>query len=260
MPNRNELENERNQLSEIAKDIEKAIVKEEFTLYYQPQFDLKTGKITGMEALVRWIHPVRGMISPAIFIPFAEESKQIYALEKWIFRNALQQKAQWEKDGRRHLELAINISSKTLGSEAAFHEIEEIMLRYKVDYTSVVIEITETALLVDMELAAKRVHRLKKFGVKIALDDFGTGYSSLMHLKTLPIDIIKIDRSFVALVPEEEKDTIIIKNIVSFARDLKYRVVAEGIEKQEQLEFLREISCESGQGFLLCKPIRCQAP
>lgn len=235
--------------------LQTGLEKEEFTLFYQPEYNLDTNEIIGVEALVRWFHPINGYISPELFIPIAEKSKQIYALERWIINTALQQKMQWESDGLGHIELSINLSSKTLESESNFQKIVKIFSSYKVNYSKIIIEVTETIIITNVDLAMERLNRLRKLGVKIALDDFGTGYSSLTHLMKLPIDIIKIDRSFIKSIPYGSEETAITKNILSMAHDLNFRVVAEGIETMEQLEYLKTISCERGQGFLLCIPL-----
>lgn len=235
--------------------LQAGIEREEFTLYYQPEYNLNTNEIIGVEALVRWPHPENGFISPDVFIPIAERSKQIYELERWIINTALQQKEQWERDGLEHIELSINLSSKTLESESNFQKIEKIISSYQVNYSKIIFEITETVIITHVDLAIERLNRLRSYGIKIALDDFGTGYSSLSHIMKLPIDIIKIDKSFIKSIPDGNEETVITQNILSLAHDLNYRVVAEGIETQEQLEFLKKSSCERGQGFLLCKPL-----
>lgn len=235
--------------------LQAGIEREEFALYYQPEYNLDTNEIIGVEALVRWPQPSKGFISPEKFIPVAEKSRQIYTLERWIVNTALQQKLQWERQGLNHIELSINLSSKTLESESNFRKIEEIIAAYRVDYTKITIEITETVIISNIEQAIERLNRLRDFGMKIALDDFGTGYYSLVHLLKFPIDIIKIDRSFIKSIPHANEETAITKNILTMARDLNYQVVAEGIETQEQLEYLRQNSCERGQGFLLCTPL-----
>jgi diguanylate cyclase (GGDEF)-like protein/PAS domain S-box-containing protein len=236
-------------------NLQYAIECEQFMLVFQPQFNLVTGGITGMEALVRWIHPTEGVISPGVFIPLAEQTGQIYSLERWIFRKALEQKAEWERQGYSELILSINLSSKTLTSKLNFDELEAILSDISVNYSNIVIEITETASISEVGTVISHLERLKKFGIKIALDDFGTGYSSLNYLKKFPIDIVKLDRSFINSIAEEGIDTLLIKNILALAHDLKYEVVAEGIETKEQLEYLRSFACESGQGFLLSKPL-----
>lgn len=241
--------------AQMANKLQSGIENEEFTLFYQPQFKLNTGEIIGMEALIRWFHPEEGFISPAEFIPIAEETGQIYKVEQWVFNRALEQKKQWEEDGFRHLELSINLSAKTLASDIHFEKLETLLSTFSIDYSKISIEITETTAISNIDLVVRRLKNLKNRGLKIALDDFGTGYSSLIHLKELPIDAIKLDRSFIRLIPQEDMDTIIVKNILSMAHDLKYQVVAEGIETDEQLEYLKEYYCESGQGFLMSKPL-----
>lgn len=240
---------------QMVNKLQTGLEKGEFTLFYQPEYNLETNEIIGVEALVRWFHPANGYISPELFIPIAEKSKQIYALERWIVNAALQQKKQWETDGLGHIELSINLSSKTLESESNFQKIVKIFSSYKVNYSKIIIEVTETIIITNVDLAMERLNRLRKLGVKIALDDFGTGYSSLTHLMKLPIDIIKIDRSFIKSIPYGSEETAITKNVLSMAHDLNFRVVAEGIETMEQLEYLKTISCERGQGFLLCIPL-----
>lgn len=239
----------------ISNQIQHAIEKNEFILYYQPQIYLNTGEIKGFEALIRWDNPFLGFISPALFIPIAEETGQIFAIEKWIIKSALNQKKILEDRGYNHLELSINLSSKTLMSNLNFNELEDILDENKIDYSHITLEVTETSIISDIEMAISRLLRLKRYGLKIALDDFGTGYSSLTYLKKMPIDTIKLDRSFIKSIEENDADTHIIKSILYLALDLKYNVVAEGIETEEQYKFLEKNNCESGQGFLMSKPI-----
>lgn len=239
---------------QMINDLQMGLEREEFMLFYQPEYNLHTKEVIGVEALVRWPHPTYGFISPEVFIPIAEKSKQIYELERWILNKALQQKQQWETEGLEHIELSINLSSKTLESEVNFQKIENIISSYQVNYSKITIEITETVIIAQVDKAIERLKRLRSYGIKIALDDFGTGYSSLTHIMMLPIDIIKIDRSFIRSLPEGTEQSAITQNILALAHDLNYRVVAEGIETEEQLEYLKKISCEGGQGYLLCKP------
>lgn len=243
------------ELTQMVNNLKAGIVKEEFVLFFQPIFNLFTNEITGVEALVRWFHPDKGYISPDEFIPVAEQSELIYDLEHFIVRKALQQKMEWEREGLDKVELSINLSGKTLESEDNFNKIEKLISSFPVDYFKLIIELTETAFITNLELAMERLKRLKSFGIKIAMDDFGTGYSSLMHLINLPIDIIKIDRSFIRALQKKNKETVVTKNILTMAHDLDYKVIAEGIETQEQLDYLKINSCESGQGFLLCIPL-----
>ena len=250
-----ELQNDITRNVHMVNKLQKGIEKEEFTLFYQPEYDLNSNEVIGVEALIRWLQPINGFISPEIFIPIAEKSKQIYVLERWIINTALQQKEKWEKDGLEYIELSINLSSKTLESENNFQKIEDIIASYKVDYSKIIFEVTETVIISHVDLVIERLNRLRSYGIRIALDDFGTGFSSLTHILKLPIDIIKIDRSFIKSIALGNEEALITQNILSLARDLNYRVVAEGIETQEQLEYLKMLSCERGQGFLLCKPL-----
>lgn len=235
--------------------IQMGIVRDEFTLYFQPEYNLNTNEIIGVEALVRWISPGDGIITPDTFIPVAETTELIYELERVVIRKALDQKRKWEREGLGHIELSINLSGKSIESDNDFKIIEEIVSSYQINYNTVIFEITESTVITNINLAMERLSRLKKYGIRFALDDFGTGYSSLVHLIKLPIDIIKIDRSFIKSIPEGVEETSITKSILSMAHDLNYKVVAEGIETKEQLEYLQKNSCEGGQGFLLCVPL-----
>lgn len=238
----------------MSNKLQKALDNKEFELYYQPQVELSTGKIVSLEVLVRWNNPTEGFIPPSDFIPVAEETGQIYVLEQRIFRNALIQKQKWEQDGFRDITMSLNLSSKTLISSMNFRFIESILSEFDVDYTKLVVEITETAAISNVELAIKRLNRLKSRGLKIALDDFGTGYSSITHLKQLPIDIIKLDKSYVGSVDDWRRDGSIIRFILSLAEDLNLTVVAEGIETSKQLEYLKSINCHLGQGYFISIP------
>ncbi len=243
----------------MSNKLQKALDNKEFELYYQPQIELSSGRIVSLEALVRWNHPTEGFIPPSDFIPVAEETGQIYGLEQRIFRNALIQKQKWEQKGYRDITLSLNLSSKTLISNMNFRFIESILSEFHVDYTKFVVEITETAAISNVELAIERLNRLKSRGLKIALDDFGTGYSSITYLKQLPIDIIKLDKSYVKSVTDGRRDGSIIKFILSLARDLNLTVVAEGIETSKQLEYLKNINCSLGQGYFISIPQPAEA-
>ncbi len=243
---------------DMAKRIQKAIETSAFELYYQPQYHLADRIITGFEALIRWNDPNRGFISPAEFIPLAEETGQIYAIERWVFEAALAQKKQWNQTGHDQLTLSINLSSKTLISDINFATIEKAIADFDGDPSKISIEITETALISDIEKVLLRVHRLKKLGVKIALDDFGTGYSSLTHIKLLPIDIVKLDRSFISQIENKGKDEMIISSVISLVKKLGFNLVAEGIENQAQFDYLVANGCESGQGYLMSRPLDIQ--
>ena len=208
-----------------------------------------------MVALLRWQNPKEGYISPSVFIPIAERTGQIYRLERLVLKKALEQKMLWEKQGFTDIELAINLSTKTLTSNINFSEWEQILDSYSVDYSKIVIEITETADILNVDSVITRLSNLKKKGIKIALDDFGTGYASLNYLTKFPIDIIKLDKSFINAITKEGVDTLLIKNVLRLAYELKFNVIAEGIETKEQMQYLINYHCDLGQGYLLSKPL-----
>lgn len=238
----------------IKNQLDFAIEKNELILYFQPQYFIKTNEIKGMEVLLRWNGP-QGFIPPDVFIPIAEESGQIYNIEKWVFKNSLDQKLEFENKGLGYLTLSINLSSKTLMSHDNFQDLLNLLKTYNIDFNHLTFEITETDIISDLNLAIARLNKLKELGVKIALDDFGTGYSSLNHLKQLPIDIIKLDRSFTSSIEKNKSDTSIIKSLLLLAIDLGYDVVAEGVETEEQFAFLKSFNCKFGQGYLMSKPV-----
>lgn len=238
----------------IKNQLDFAIEKNELILYFQPQYFIKTNEIKGMEVLLRWNGP-QGFIPPDVFIPIAEESGQIYNIEKWVFKNSLDQKLEFENKGLGYLTLSINLSSKTLMSHDNFQDLLNLLKTYNIDFNHLTFEITETDIISDLNLAIAQLNKLKELGVKIALDDFGTGYSSLNHLKQLPIDIIKLDRSFTSSIEKNKSDTSIIKSLLLLAIDLGYDVVAEGVETEEQFAFLKSFNCKFGQGYLMSKPV-----
>lgn len=244
---------------EMAKKLQNAIESTEFELYYQPIFTLATNQIHGFEALLRWNETSRGFISPSEFIPLAENTGQIYAIERWVFQSALSQKRAWNAMGYENIVLSINLSSKTLISDISFAIIESYLVDYQGNLENIVIEITETALITDMHKVIFRVKRLKELGLKIALDDFGTGYSSLTHIKFLPVDIVKLDRGFISQIENKGKDEVIVSSVIDLVKKLGYQLVAEGIETPDQFDYLVNNHVEFGQGFLMSKPIPIQA-
>lgn len=239
----------------MANKIQKGLDNKEFELYYQPQMELSSGKITGLEALVRWYSPDEGFISPGEFIPVAETTGQIYDLERRIVRNVLIQKKKWEEQGIHNIEISINFSNKSLLSNHNFQQLVEIFSEFNLDYSNIIAEITETAAISNIDVAIERLNILKNMGLKIALDDFGTGYSSITYLMRLPIDIIKLDKSYINSRFKNSNDISIVRFIVSLAHDLGFRVIAEGIETKEQLNYLKSINCEYGQGYFIGKPM-----
>ena len=215
---------ENTRFADMANYLQEGIDQDQFYLVYQPQYRLSDRSLIGIEALLRWEHPTEGFISPAEFIPTAERTGQIYRLEKMVISKALEQKKTWEQQGFTDISMSINLSTRTLTSEINFSEWEQILLDYKVDYSKIIIEITETADIMEVDSVIQRLNRLKERGIRIALDDFGTGYSSLNYLKKLPIDIIKLDRSFIHAITDDGVDTLLIKNILTMAKDLDMRL------------------------------------
>jgi EAL domain-containing protein (putative c-di-GMP-specific phosphodiesterase class I) len=209
-------------------NLQYGLEEKQFLLYYQPQYDLLDSKIIGLEALIRWKHPKDGFISPGEFIPVAEDSGQIFRLEQWIITKALEQKKILESMDYKDIVMSVNLSGKSLTSTVNFPKIERIFAEAKVDYHKVVVEITETANISDVGIVIEHLKRLKKLGVRVALDDFGTGYSSLNYLKIFPINIIKLDKSFINAINDDGIDTLLIKNILTLAHDLNNEVIAEG--------------------------------
>ena len=234
-----------------------AVRRDEFLLYYQPIISLKNGKIVGFEALLRWNHPVNGFISPAQFIPIAEESGIIIPITKWILTETCQQLAQWKRDipNARDLKVSVNISGKHLAVENLPDQVHKAIKEAKLDPTSLILEITESSAMQNAEQTIRIFEKLRKIGVAVSIDDFGTGYSSLSYLHRLPFDSLKIDRSFVSEVTAQNENAQILQTIVALAQNLNLRTVAEGIETYEQLEILQDLKCDLGQGFLFSKPL-----
>lgn len=232
----------------------KALEREEFYLYYQPKLDLSSGKITGVEALIRWEHPEKGMVSPNEFIPFAEKSGMIIPIGEWIIRTACMQNNMWEKEGFYPMIMAVNLSARQLYQPSLIQMVQQILEETQISPEYLEFEITES-MMMDVKTVLPILWDLKQLGVRISLDDFGTGYSSLYYLKEFPIDIIKIDQCFVRNCTIDTKDATIVKAIIALAHQLKLEVVAEGIETKEHLIFLQQNLCNTGQGYFLSKPI-----
>ncbi|WHH61091.1 EAL domain-containing protein [Petroclostridium sp. X23] len=232
-----------------------AIDNDEFALYYQPLIDLETGTLIGVEALIRWIHPQKGFIPPAEFIPLAEETGHIHQIGKWVFKTACKQKKEWSKKGYSNIQMSINLSSRQLTKGNIVTQIGEAFANLNMSCCNVHLEVTETAVMNDMDVAIQELKQLRSRGLKIVMDDFGTGYSSLTYLKKLPIDIVKMDREFIKNFEHEHESQFIIQSIIQLAHVLNIMIVAEGIETVEQLNLLKEYGCDIGQGYLFCKPV-----
>jgi len=232
-----------------------SIDKGDFQLYYQPQYDSATGKMIGVESLIRWIHPEKGMLLPDIFIPIAEKSGLIMPIGNWVLKTACAQNKEWQRAGFPPLYVTVNISGVQFKQKNFAESVAQTLLDTDLEPRYLELELTETILMEPTELTFKMLHELKATGVRLAIDDFGTGYSSLGYLKRLPIDTLKIDRSFVRDIISNADDRAIIRSIISLARTLNLNVIAEGVETHEQLLYLQEQGSDGIQGFLLSEPI-----
>jgi diguanylate cyclase (GGDEF)-like protein len=243
---------------EIEMDLREALEKEEFFLVYQPTLRLSDMRPSGMEALIRWKHPVRGVVQPDAFIPVLEETGLIINVGRWVLRRACEQAAAWVASGHA-LNMAVNVSARQLDSDDLIADIEQALRRSGLAPQSLTIEITETALMHNLEETARRLVAIKDLGVRIAIDDFGTGYSSLAHLQRFPVDALKIDRSFIAALDRDRDGASLIRTLVQLGKALSIETFAEGIERRQELEMLRAEACDSGQGFLFARPLDAQA-
>jgi diguanylate cyclase (GGDEF)-like protein/PAS domain S-box-containing protein len=242
------------QRQSIEEDLRRALERQEFTVHYQPKVNLTTGDITGAEALVRWTHPERGPISPAEFIPVAEDSGLILPLGKWVLREACRQAHAWMDEGLPVSTIAVNISASEFRNEHFLENVLAILRETALDPRALELEITESVLMKHAESTESILKTLRANGVQLAIDDFGTGYSSLSYLKKFPINALKIDQSFVRQITAASGDTTIVTAIISMGRSLNLRVVAEGVETQEELAFLRAHRCDEGQCYYFGRP------
>jgi EAL domain-containing protein (putative c-di-GMP-specific phosphodiesterase class I) len=240
---------------DMENELQKAIKDELFDLHYQPKVDLKTFKTVGVEALLRWHHPEKGWIPPAHFIPLAEETGLIIPLGAWVVEQACQQLQAWEKKGMGHISVAINVSSEQFCHGDLLGSVLDIVKKYATPPESLELEITESLLMKNVDDTISALRAFKDAGIRISVDDFGTGYSSLSYLKQFPLDTLKIDRTFVQDLHNNGDDAAICAAILAMAKELSLSVIAEGVEFEEQLEFLRQHDCDQIQGFLISKPL-----
>jgi len=243
------------EMIEIENQLKKAIRENKFELYFQPQYESETRKLRGAEALIRWWDDTGHMVSPAVFIPIAEESGMIVSIGDWVIEEAIRIYSAWQKKYACSFILSINISAIQYRKPDFVPNLVRVLKKYDVDAKYIELEITETVLIKDFVDVVRQLRVLKEYGIKISLDDFGTGFSSLSYLKGLPIDTLKIDKSFVDTVLEDHSTKVITEAIVSMVKKLGYETVAEGVETQEQYEYLKDIACDNIQGYLLGKPM-----
>ena len=238
----------------LEQELRKAIDEDELVIHYQPQVALKTGELIGAEALVRWQHPVKGLVAPDVFIPLAEESGLINQLSDWVLENAAVQLKRWIQKGHK-LTLAVNLSVKDLMAEELHTKLHDLMQRNSLPRNVLELEITESTLMDHPELMITEINKIKRMGITIAVDDFGSGYSSLNYLKRLPVDVLKIDRSFIADIESDPSDSAIVAGIIGLAKSLKMKTVAEGVETEDQRQILETLGCDNFQGYLFSKPL-----
>ena len=236
-------------------DLRHAVENDDLDIYYQPQLDLSSGKICGMEALLRWKHPERGFIPPGVFIPLAEESDLIIQISDWVLRHACAQNRIWLDEGYDPLRIYVNLSPHQLRDGNLEDMLSEVLDTYDLSPEYIGLEMTESVIMQYPIVAARTLLRLREMGILIALDDFGTGYSSLGHLNDFPIDVLKIDHSFIRDLINDPNNAVIAKTIITMGQNLGLSVIAEGVETEEQLKFLRRHRCDMIQGFLLCSPL-----
>ncbi|KMQ52499.1 diguanylate cyclase/phosphodiesterase (GGDEF & EAL domains) with PAS/PAC sensor(s) [Chitinispirillum alkaliphilum] len=236
-------------------NLRKALKKDEFTVYYQPQIDILNGGISGLEALIRWKHPELGMISPAQFIPIAEETGLILPIGEWVLRTACYQIKRLQQQFKRDFIISVNLSARQFQQQDLISVVNSALDNAHLDPQSLELEITESLGMQNPEITIKTLDELKSMGVKIAIDDFGTGYSSLSYLKKFPIDTLKIDRSFVKDIPGDPNDSAIVDAVIALAHIMNLDVVAEGVEDEEQLFYLQNHYCEKVQGYYFSPPV-----
>lgn len=239
----------------LENDLRKALSRQELFLMYQPKVELATNELVGCEVLLRWGHPEWGVVTPDEFIPIAEESGLIIPIGEWVIRTACKQLKQWLDQGCQPFQIAINLSLKQLLSKGFLQMVYQIFEECKINPSYIEFELTESVMMKDFDSTIELLYKLKEIGITVAIDDFGTGYSSLSHLKRFPLDVIKIDRSFVRDIPEDEEDKAITSLIISMGKHLHLQVVAEGVETKAQLEFLKEKGCDQYQGYYFSRPL-----
>jgi len=232
-----------------------ALERQELLLHYQPKVNLKTGAMTGVEALLRWQHPERGLLLPGEFLTIAEDTGMIPAIGQWVLHEACRQTREWLDAGLPAVPVAVNISSLEFRSEHFLEGVQVALKNIRVDSRYLELELTETVLMRHAESTAYALRQLKAIGVRLAVDDFGTGYSSLSYLTRFPIDALKLDQSFVHDIIAKSDDAIVVSAVISMGKSLRHRVIAEGVETIEQLAFLQAHGCDEGQGYYFSRPV-----
>ena len=240
---------------EVASDLRRALEQHELRVYYQPVHDLKSSRLIGVEALVRWEHPLRGLLSPGEFIPIAERTGLIAEIDAWVLEQACWQMVQWQAAGVELSFVAVNISSRLFARPELFSLVSTVLADTGMDPALLELEVTESAVMDNSQVALEQMHRLRALGLRLAIDDFGTGFSSLLRLKRLPVQKLKIDQGFVAGLPGDNDDVAIVRAVIALGQSMGLQVHAEGIEQVEQAQFLLDLNCNLGQGYWFGRPM-----
>jgi diguanylate cyclase (GGDEF)-like protein/PAS domain S-box-containing protein len=240
---------------EMAGELRRALEQQELRVYYQPVHELQNSRLIGVEALVRWQHPERGLVPPGDFIPIAERTGLIADIDAWVMDQACRQMCQWLADGAPLTFLAVNVSSRLFARRELYDQVAKVLHDTGLDPAFLELEVTESAVMEDPEVALEQMHRLRELGLRLAIDDFGTGYSSLLRLKRLPVQKLKIDQGFVAGLPWDEDDAAIVRVVIALAQSMGMQVHAEGIEQVDQARFLLDQQCDLGQGYWFGRPM-----
>ncbi|HEX5635950.1 MAG TPA: EAL domain-containing protein, partial [Gammaproteobacteria bacterium] len=239
----------------LSNDMRLALQRQEFLLHYQPQVSIESGRVTGLEALVRWQHPEKGLIPPGVFIPIAEDTGLILPLGEWVLRTACYQLKQWREQGMVDVQMSVNLSARQFRQENLAASISSLLEEIGLPASSLELEITESLAMDNPVENTRTLHNLRNIGVGVAIDDFGTGHSSLGYLKDFPISCLKLDRSFIMHIETEPNDVIIVSAAIELAHDLGMDVVAEGVETSKQVEYLYRLRCDIIQGYYYCRPL-----
>ena len=240
---------------EVASDLRRALEQQELRVYYQPVHDLQTSRLIGVEALVRWQHPLRGLLSPGEFIPIAERTGLIAEIDAWVLEQACWQMVQWQAQGVKLSFVAVNISSRLFARPELFTLVSTVLADTELDPALLELEVTESAVMDNSQVALEQMHRLRALGLRLAIDDFGTGFSSLLRLKRLPVQKLKIDQGFVAGLPGDNDDVAIVRAVIALGQSMGLQVHAEGIEQVGQAQFLLDLNCNLGQGYWFGRPM-----
>ena len=243
---------------EVASDLRRALEQQELRVYYQPVHELKTSRLIGVEALVRWEHPLRGLLAPGEFIPIAERTGLIAEIDAWVLEQACWQMVQWQGAGVELAFVAVNISSRLFARPELFALVSTVLADTGLDPALLELEVTESAVMDNSQVALEQMHRLRALGLRLAIDDFGTGFSSLLRLKRLPVQKLKIDQGFVAGLPGDNDDVAIVRAVIALGQSMGLQVHAEGIEQVGQAQFLLDLDCDLGQGYWFGRPMPAQ--